>query len=45
MRTICTTEQILRLRRKIGLDCLQPRHIITEAGVGHSFNAAFEKIY
>lgn len=37
--------QILRLRRKIEPDCSQPRYIITERGVGYSFNAPVETVY
>jgi two-component system, OmpR family, response regulator len=37
--------QILRLRRKIEADASQPTYIITERGVGYSFNAAVEKVY
>ncbi len=37
--------QILRLRRKIEPDYSQPRYILTERGVGYSFNAAVETIY
>jgi DNA-binding response OmpR family regulator len=37
--------QILRLRRKIEPDYSQPRYIVTERGVGYSFNAAVETIY
>jgi DNA-binding response OmpR family regulator len=36
--------QILRLRRKIEPD-YSPRYIVTERGVGYSFNAAVETIY
>jgi len=37
--------QILRLRRKLEADYSQPRYIITERGVGYSFDAAVETIY
>ena len=37
--------QILRLRRKIEPDCSQPRYIITERGLGYSFNAPVELVY
>ena len=37
--------QILRLRRKIEADPSQPTYIVTERGVGYSFNAAVEKVY
>jgi two-component system, OmpR family, response regulator len=37
--------QILRLRRKIEADYSQPRYILTERGVGYSFDAAVETIY
>jgi two-component system, OmpR family, response regulator len=37
--------QILRLRRKIEPDYSQPRYILTERGVGYSFNAAVETLY
>lgn len=37
--------QILRLRRKIEADPSQPIYIVTERGVGYSFNAAVEKVY
>jgi two-component system, OmpR family, response regulator len=37
--------QILRLRRKIEAEPSQPTYIVTERGVGYSFNAAVEKIY
>ncbi|MFZ1868831.1 MAG: response regulator [Steroidobacteraceae bacterium] len=37
--------QILRLRRKIEADPSQPTYIVTERGVGYSFNAATEKVY
>jgi two-component system OmpR family response regulator len=37
--------QILRLRRKIESDSSQPAFIITERGVGYSFNAAVECVY
>ncbi|MFZ0501289.1 MAG: response regulator [Steroidobacteraceae bacterium] len=37
--------QILRLRRKIEADPSQPTYIVTERGVGYSFNAAIEKVY
>jgi len=37
--------QILRLRRKIEPDASQPSYIVTERGVGYSFNAAVEKVY
>jgi two-component system, OmpR family, response regulator len=37
--------QILRLRRKIESDPSQPIFIITERGVGYSFNATVESVY
>jgi two-component system, OmpR family, response regulator len=37
--------QILRLRRKIEPDAAQPIYIITERGIGYSFNALVEKVY
>ena len=37
--------QILRLRRKIESDASQPTFIVTERGVGYSFNAAVECVY
>jgi DNA-binding response OmpR family regulator len=37
--------QILRLRRKIEPDYSQPRYILTERGVGYSFNAPVETVY
>jgi two-component system, OmpR family, response regulator len=37
--------QILRLRRKLEADYSQPRYIVTERGVGYSFDAAVETIY
>ena len=37
--------QILRLRRKIEPDSTQPTFIITERGVGYSFNATVECVY
>jgi two-component system OmpR family response regulator len=37
--------QILRLRRKIEPDSSQPKYIVTERGVGYSFNAPVEKVY
>jgi DNA-binding response OmpR family regulator len=37
--------QILRLRRKIEPDSSQPKYILTERGVGYSFNAPVEKVY
>jgi len=37
--------QILRLRRKIEADPSQPSYIVTERGVGYSFNATVEKVY
>jgi two-component system, OmpR family, response regulator len=37
--------QILRLRRKIEPDPSQPAFIITERGVGYSFNATVECVY
>jgi len=37
--------QILRLRRKIEPDSSQPTFILTERGVGYSFNAPVECVY
>ncbi len=37
--------QILRLRRKIEPDPAQPTYIVTERGVGYSFNSPVEKVY
>ena len=37
--------QILRLRRKIEPDCSQPRYIVTERGIGYSFDAPVETVY
>jgi DNA-binding response OmpR family regulator len=37
--------QILRLRRKIESEPSQPTFIVTERGVGYSFNGAVESIY
>jgi two-component system, OmpR family, response regulator len=37
--------QVLRLRRKIEPDPAQPRYIVTERGVGYSFNAPVEVLY
>jgi two-component system, OmpR family, response regulator len=37
--------QILRLRRKIEPNAADPIYIITERGVGYSFNAHVEKVY
>ena len=37
--------QILRLRRKIEPDCSHPRYILTERGVGYSFNSPVEVVY
>ena len=37
--------QILRLRRKIEPDCSHPRFIVTELGVGYSFNSPVEVVY
>lgn len=37
--------QILRLRRKIEPEYGRPRFIVTERGVGYSFNAAVETVY
>ena len=37
--------QILRLRRKIEPDSSQPRYIVTERGVGYSFDAPVETVY
>ena len=37
--------QVLRLRRKIEADPSQPRFIVTERGVGYTFNAPVEVLY
>jgi DNA-binding response OmpR family regulator len=37
--------QVLRLRRKIEVDPSQPKFILTERGVGYTFNAAVEILY
>lgn len=37
--------QILRLRRKIEADPSHPTFIVTERGIGYSFNASVEKVY
>jgi two-component system, OmpR family, response regulator len=37
--------QVLRLRRKIEQDPTQPRYIVTERGVGYTFNSAVEILY
>jgi two-component system OmpR family response regulator len=37
--------QVLRLRRKIESDPSQPRFIVTERGVGYTFNAPVEVLY
>jgi DNA-binding response OmpR family regulator len=37
--------QVLRLRRKIESDPSQPEFIVTERGVGYSFNAPVETLY
>jgi two-component system OmpR family response regulator len=37
--------QVLRLRRKIESDPSQPRFIVTERGVGYSFNSPVEVLY
>jgi two-component system OmpR family response regulator len=37
--------QILRLRRKIEEDPAQPKFIVTERGIGYSFNCAVEIVY
>jgi two-component system, OmpR family, response regulator len=37
--------QVLRLRRKIEPDPSQPRFIVTERGVGYSFNSQVEVLY
>jgi two-component system, OmpR family, response regulator len=37
--------QIMRLRRKIEVDPAHPSYILTERGIGYSFNAGVEKVY
>jgi DNA-binding response OmpR family regulator len=37
--------QVTRLRRKIEADPSQPRFIVTERGVGYTFNCAVEVLY
>jgi len=37
--------QVTRLRRKIEADSSQPRFIVTERGVGYTFNCAVEVLY
>jgi DNA-binding response OmpR family regulator len=37
--------QVLRLRRKIETDPSEPKFIVTERGVGYTFNAAVEILY
>jgi len=37
--------QVLRLRRKIELDPSRPRFIVTERGVGYTFNSPVEVVY
>jgi two-component system, OmpR family, response regulator len=37
--------QVLRLRRKIEADPSQPRLIVTERGVGYTFNSSVEVLY
>jgi two-component system, OmpR family, response regulator len=37
--------QVLRLRRKIESDPSQPRFIVTERGVGYTFNSPVEVLY
>ena len=37
--------QVLRLRRKLEADPSQPRFIVTERGVGYSFNSQVEVLY
>ena len=37
--------QVLRLRRKIELDPSRPRFIVTERGVGYTFNSPVEVLY
>jgi DNA-binding response OmpR family regulator len=41
----CIDVQVLRLRRKIEIDPSQPQFILTERGVGYSFNSPVEIIY
>jgi two-component system, OmpR family, response regulator len=37
--------QIMRLRRKLEIDCTNPRYIRTERGVGYVFSVAVETVY
>ena len=37
--------QVLRLRRKVEVDPSQPQFILTERGVGYSFNSPVEILY
>jgi two-component system, OmpR family, response regulator len=41
----CIDVQVLRLRRKIEVDPSQPQFIVTEHGVGYSFNSPVEIVY
>jgi two-component system, OmpR family, response regulator len=41
----CIDVQVLRLRRKIEIDPSQPQLILTERGVGYSFNSPVEILY
>jgi two-component system, OmpR family, response regulator len=41
----CVDVQVLRLRRKIEIDPSKPQFILTERGVGYSFNSPVEILY